>query len=57
MNLFCKMIIVCNPQMMGFIMHGLWHCVIGVDKESGVIGASKGSGHGTCLSLIPFHGM
>ena len=26
-------------------------------KDSGVIGVGKGSGHGTCLSLISFHGM
>ena len=57
MNLFCKTIVGCNPEMMDFITHGLWHCVIGVGKDSGVMGVSKGSGHGTCLSLISFHGM
>ena len=35
-------------------MHGLWHCVMGVDKDSGVMGVGKGSGHGTCLSLSHF---
>ena len=44
MNLFCKMIIGCNPEMMDFIMHGLWHCVIGVGKDSGVIRVDKDSG-------------
>ena len=57
MNLFCKMIIGCNPEMMDFITHGFWHCVIGVSKDSGVMGVNKGSGHCTCLSLISFHGM
>ena len=57
MNLFCKMIIRCNPEMMDFITHGLWHCVIGVGKDSSVMGVGKGSGHGACLSLISFHGM
>ena len=57
MNLFCKMIIGCNLEIMDFITHGLWHCVIGVGKDSGVMGVGKGSGHGTCLSLISFHGM
>ena len=44
MNLFCKMIIGCNPEMMDFITHGLWHCVIGVGKDSGVMGVDKDSG-------------
>ena len=26
-------------------MHGLWHCVIGVGKDSGVKGVGKGSRH------------
>ena len=47
MNFFCKMIIGCNPEMMDFIMHRLWHCVIGVGKDLGVMGAGKDSGHGT----------
>ena len=55
MNLFCKMIIGCNPEMMDFITHGLWHCVIGVDKDLGVMGVGKDSGHGTWLSLISSH--
>ena len=57
MNLFCKMIIGCNPEMMDLRTHEFWHCVIGVDKDSGVMGVGKGSGHGPCLSLILFHGM
>ena len=57
MNWFCKMIIGCNLEMMNFNTHGLWHCVIGVGKDSGVMGVGKGLGHGTCLSLISFHGM
>ena len=57
MNLFCKMIIGVNPEMVDFIMHGLWHCVIGVGKDSGVMGVSKDSEHGTWLSLISYHGM
>ena len=57
MNLFCKMIIRYNLEMMDFIMHELWYCVIGVGKYLGVMGVSKGLGHGTCLSLISFHGM
>ena len=47
MKLFCKMIIGCNLEMMDFIMRGLWHCVIGVDKVLGVMGVGKDSGHGT----------
>ena len=43
--------------MMDFITHGLWHCVLGVDKDSDVMGVSKGSGYGTCLRLISFHDM
>ena len=57
MNLFCKMIIGYNPEMIDFITHGLWHCVIGVSKELGVMGVGKDSGHGTWLSLISSHGM
>ena len=57
MNLFCKMIILCNPEMMDFITHGLWHCVIGVGKDSGVMGVSKDLGHSTRLSTISFHGI
>ena len=57
MNLFCKMIIVCNPEMMDFVTHGLLHCEIGLGKHSGVIGAGKDSGHGTWLSLISSRGM
>ena len=52
MNLFCKMIIGCNPEMMGFIMHGLWHYVIGVGKDSGVMRVGKGLAHGTCLCKV-----
>ena len=33
--------------MMDFITHGPLHCVIGVDKDSGMMGVGKGSGHGT----------
>ena len=45
MNLFCKMVIGCNPQIMDFIT--LWHphCVVGVGKDSSVIGVDKDSGH------------
>ena len=43
--------------MMDFITHGLCHCVIGVSKDSGVIGVGKDSRHGTWLSLILSHGM
>ena len=57
MNFFCKMIIGFNPKMMDFITHELWHCVIRVDKDSGVMGVGKDSGHGTWLSLISSHGM
>ena len=57
MNLFCKMIIGCNPEMMNFIMHGLRHCVIGVSKDLGVMGVSEDSRHGTWLSLISSHDM
>ena len=57
MNLFCKMIIGCNPEMMGFITHGLWHCVIGVGKDSGVMGVGEDSGHGIWLSPISSHDM
>ena len=28
-------------------MHGLWHCVIRVYKDSGVMGVGKDSAHGT----------
>ena len=51
------MIIGCNLEMMDFITHGLWPCVIGVGKDSGVMGVWKDSGHGTWLSLISSHGM
>ena len=54
MNLFCKMIIGCNPKMMDFITYGLWPYVIG-GKDSGVMGVGKESGHGTWLSLISSH--
>ena len=57
MNLFCKMIIGCNPEIMDFITHGLWHCVIVVSKESGVMGVGKDLGHVTWLSLISSHDM
>ena len=57
MILFNKMIIGCNPKMMDFIMHGLWHCVIGVGKDSSVMGVGKDSRHGAWLSLISSHGM
>ena len=43
--------------MMDFITHGLWHCVIGVGKNSGVMGVDKDSEHGTWLSLISSHDM
>ena len=57
MNLLCNMIIGFNPEIMDFITHGLWHCVIGVRKDSGVMGVDKDSGHGTWLSLISSHGI
>ena len=41
MNLFCKMIIGCNLEMMDFITHELWHCVIGVSKDSGVMSVTS----------------
>ena len=44
MNLFCKMIIGCNKEMMDFITHRLWHCVIEVSKDSRVMGVGKDSG-------------
>ena len=47
MNLFCKMIIGCNPEIIDFIMHELQHCVIGVGKDSGMMRVCKDSGHGT----------
>ena len=47
MNLLSKMIIGCNPQMMDFITHELWHCVIGEGKDSGVMRVGKDLGHGT----------
>ena len=57
MNLFCKMIIGCNQKIMDFITHRLWHCVIRVGKDSGVMGVGEDSRHGTWLSFISFHGM
>ena len=56
MNLFCKMIIGCNLQMIDFITHWHSHCVLGVGKElemlgvgkdSRMLGVGKDSGHGT----------
>ena len=47
MNLFCKMIIGSNLEMMDFITHGPWHCVKEAGKDSGVMGVGKDSGHGT----------
>ena len=38
-------------------MHGIWHYVIGVGKDSGVMGVGKDSRHITWLSLISSHGM
>ena len=46
MNLFCKIIIGCNLEMMGFITHGPRHYVVGVGKDSGMMGVDKDSGHG-----------
>ena len=43
--------------MMDFITHGLWHCVMGVDKDSGVIAVGKDSSHDTWLSLISSNDM
>ena len=43
MNLFCKMIIGCDKKIMDFITHGLWHCVIGVGKDSSVMGVDNNS--------------
>ena len=47
MNLFCKTIIGCNPEIIDFITHGLWHYVIGVGKDSSVMGVDKDSRHDT----------
>ena len=47
MYLFCKMTLGCNPEMMDFITHGLWHYVIRVDKDLSVMGVGKDLGHGT----------
>ena len=47
MNLFYKMIIGCNPEMMDFITYGPQHYVIGVSKDSGMIRVGKDSGHET----------
>ena len=47
MKFFCKMIIGCNLEMMNFITHKPWHCVIGVGKDSDVMGVGKDSEHGT----------
>ena len=41
------MIIGYNLEMMDFIMYEPWHCVIGVSKDSVVMGVGKDSGHGT----------
>ena len=57
MNLFSKMIIGYNPEIIDFITHGLCHCVIGVGKDSSVMKVDKDSGHGTWLSFISSHGM
>ena len=38
-------------------MHGLWHCMIELSKDSGVMGVGEDLGHGTWLSLISSHGM
>ena len=38
-------------------MHGLWHCVIGVSKDSGVMEVGKDSRHGTLSILISSHDM
>ena len=46
MNLICTMIIGCNPEIIDFITHGPRHCVIGVDKDSGMKRVGKDSGHG-----------
>ena len=43
--------------MIYFITHRLWHCVIGVGKDLGVMGVDEDSGHGTWLSLISSHDM
>ena len=57
MNLFCKMIIRCNPEIMDLITHELCYCVIGVYKDSGVMGVGKGLEYDRCLSLISFYDM
>ena len=57
MNLFCKMIIGCNLEMIDFITHRLWYCVIRVGKDSGVMGVGKDLRHGTWLILILSHSM
>ena len=43
--------------MMDFITRWHPHYVVGIDKDSGMMGVGKDSGHGTWLSLISFHGM
>ena len=54
--LFCKMIIGCNPRMMGFITNGFRHCVIGVDWDSGLMESVRTQymGHGESHLI---HGM
>ena len=39
--------------MMDFIMHGLRQCVIGVGKDSDVMGVGKDSGHGMSHPRLP----
>ena len=43
--------------MMDFITHGFWHCVIGVGKNSCVMGVGKDLGHGTWSHLISSYDM
>ena len=56
MNLFCKKIIRFNPQMMDFITLE-FQCVVGVDKDSSVMGVGKDSVHDAWVSVISFHSM
>ena len=56
MNLFCKMIIECNPQMMDLITLAP-QCVIGVGKNSIIMGVGKDLVHDAWVSVISFHTM
>ena len=47
MDLFCKMIIGCNPQILDFVTYWHSHCVVGVNKDLGMVGVGKDLGHDT----------